>query len=275
MSRNLRQVFYRAVIFASIGLLDAQVEGGIREPLTTDRPGIGDGVKVIGAGYLQFESGLTLTGRSDGGSAERSFTGGSPLVRWGIGHGIELRFAADGFRSSAQRADSAFESVVTRTAGPSDLSAGAKVGLVQETAWRPELAVVAMVSMPAGDPRFSSSGVDPTVKLVWSKSIRESTVVGGNFLVSSLSAADGRFSREQVSVQVSRGLRRQWNAFTEAYLARSSLRGSDTVWALDAGVSHPLGPNAQVDVSAGQQIAPLIRCWFVSAGLVVRFPAHR
>ena len=150
---------------------------------------------------------------------------------------------------------------------------GAKFRLVSERGLRPELALISMASLPVGDARFTSSGVDPTLKLAWSKTLGESTAASGNVVVSSVSDSGARFTQRAVSFQLSRGLWRNWGGFWEAYLVSPVDRGGDGAWTFDTGVSHPLGRNAQFDVSVGQQVVPLARCWFVGAGIVLRRPA--
>jgi outer membrane putative beta-barrel porin/alpha-amylase len=147
-----------------------------------------------------------------------------------------------------------------------------KFGLTAESRYRPELALISMTSTPSGDARFSSAGIDPTLKLAWSKSLNESTSVAGNVSISSLSDSGERFSQRAVSFQLSRGLWRKWGGFWEAYLVTPDARGGESVWTFDTGVSYALRRGVQLDVSVGQQIAPLARCWFAGAGIVVELP---
>src|SRR5262249_36863696 len=143
---------------------------------------------------------------------------------------------------------------------------------VSERGLRPELALISMTSLPAGAASLTSSGVDPTLKLAWGKTLGESAAVSGNIVVSSLSDAGARFTQRAVSLQLSRGLWRRWGGYCEAYLVTPASHGGRGAWTFDGGVSHALGRNAQFDVSVGQQIVPFARCWFVGAGLVVRHP---
>ncbi|MBI5282212.1 MAG: transporter [Candidatus Solibacter usitatus] len=247
---------------------DERSVGAILEPLTPDRPGFSDGVNILSAGVLQLESGFSLSGRTERILMDRTFIGGSPLLRLGIGHRTELRFGGDGFRLSSHRAAGARE----RAGGASDFSLGAKFGLVPEKGLRPAFTLIPVLSLPVGHRVFTSAGIDPTVKLAWSKTLGESAAAGGNVSVSSLSDSGGRFTQRAVSFQLSRGVWRNWGGFWEAYLVAPSVRGGDRVWTFDTGLSYPIGRNAQFDVSVGQQIVPLARCWFVAAGLVVRRP---
>jgi hypothetical protein len=261
-----RLAWFVLLLGSGPGLSAQQERGATLEPLTSDRPGYSDGVNVLSAGVLQLESGFSLSGRTEGISVSQTLIGGSPLLRLGIGHRTELRFGGDGFRLYSRRAGDARE----RVGGTSDLSVGAKVGLVSEKGLRPALTLIPVVSLPAGHRSFTSAGVDPTVKLAWSKTLGESTAAAGNVVVSSLSDSGGRFTQRAVSFQLSRGVWRRWGGFGEAYLVAPVARGGDRVWTFDTGLSYLIGRNAQFDVSVGQQVVPLARCWFVAAGIVVR-----
>lgn len=265
----IRLAWFVLLLGSGLGLRAQQERGTTLEPLTSDRPGFSDGVNILPVGMVQLESGFSLSGQTDGFSVDRTFVGGSPLLRLGIGHRTEFRFGGDGFRLYSHRGADARE----RAGGASDFSVGAKFGLVSERGLRPEIALISLTSLPAGDSRFTSSGIDPTLKLAWSKSLSETTTVAGNVSASSLSDSGGRFAQRAVSFQLSRGVWRKWGGFWEAYLVTPVARGGDRVWTFDTGVSHPLGRGAQFDFSVGQQIVPLARSWFAGAGLVVRYPA--
>jgi hypothetical protein len=254
---------------SGVGLHAQQAAGATPEPLTSDRPGVTDTVNVLPSGLLQLESGFSWSSRSEGNSLDRTFIGGSPLFRLGIGHRLELRFGGDGFRHYSHRAGQESE----YAAGASDFSVGAKLALVWEHRFRPAVSLISMTSLPVGDSRFTSSGVDPTLKLAWSKALGEGTAVSGNFNVSSLSDPSGRFWQRAMSGRLDRDVWHKLVGFWEAYLVTPVTRSGDGVWTFDTGVSHPLGHNAQLDVSVGQQIVPLARCWFAGAGLVFRHPA--
>lgn len=239
------------------------------EPMSADRPGFSDGVDVLSLGVMQIEGGVSLSGRSDGASQDRSFIGGSPLIRLGIGHRTELRFGGDGFRLDAHRSGAAWE----RAGGTSDFSVGSKYELARERGARPAFTLVAGVSLPTGGRSFTSSGVDPVAKLSWSKSLTKEITAGGDFGFSSLTESGERFLQREVSFQLARNVWRKWQGFWEGYLVTPVSRGGDRAWTFDTGLSIPAGRNTLLDVSVGQQIAPFTRCWFLAAGFAVRMPA--
>jgi hypothetical protein len=236
------------------------------EPLTTDRPGFSDGVTVLGLGVMQIESGFGWSGYTDGGSTGRVFTMGSPLLRVGVGHRTEVRVAGDGFRRHSVRSGV----VRDRVGGMTDPSIGVKVRVAEETRQRPALSVISSASMPWGHSRFRSAGVDPTVKLAWSKKLEWGTTAGGNFNVAVPSDAGGRFLQRSLSMQLSHAARGKWGGFGEAYWVAQPARGRPGWWVVDAGLSRPVGHDAQFDFSVGQQVAPFQRSWFLAAGFVVR-----
>jgi hypothetical protein len=265
----MKHLAWFVVLLGSGAALRAQQEGrATPEPLTSDRPGFSDGVSVLPAGVLQLEAGFSLSGKSGGGVVDRTFIAGSPLLRLGLGRRLELRAGGDGFRHDSHRAGDAREGA---RSGASDYSVGAKFRLVSEHGFRPELALISMTSLPVGDERFTSSGIDPTIKLAWSKTLSQSATASGNIIVSSVTNSGARFTQRAVSLQLGRSLWGHWAGFWEGYIVTPAGPGERT-WTLDTGASHQMGSNAQIDISVGQQIKPLARCWFVGAGLVLRHP---
>jgi hypothetical protein len=241
------------------------------EPVLSDRPGFGDGTNILSAGTIQLESGWNLSNQSAGNVVERTLEAGSPLLRVGLGHRTELRVGGDGFVLYAHRVGDVSE----RVAGAADYSVGVKYALVSEKGLRPALTLIPLVSLPAGHPFFTSGGFDPTVKVAWSKSLGKDAVLSGDVSASSISDSRGRFAQSAASFQFSRQLWREFSGFWELYLVTPVDRNHDRVWNFDSGLSHPIGRNAQFDISAGQQTSPLARSWFMSAGLVVRYSPLR
>ena len=239
------------------------IDGGFEEPFSSDRPGFSDSVTVIARGVMQMESGFGWSGTSDG---ERTLTGGSPMLRLGVGHRTEIRIAGDGFRWLSQKSAGA----KVRTGGVTDPSVGVKVRLVSERHRGPALSAILMLSLPLGHTRFKNSGVDPTIKLAWSRSLNHGITAGGNFNAATPTDGDGRYLQRSVSGQVSRAAWGKWSGFGEAYLVMQPVRRAATLWAVDAGWSRPVGKDAQFDVSMGQQCSVSGRGWFVSAGFVMR-----
>lgn len=256
------------ILGAEVGLRAQPEPSATAEPLTSDRPGYSDGVNVLPSGLFQLESGFSLSGQSDRNWADHTLIAGTPTLRLGVGHRLELRFGGDGFRLNSHREGNVYQ----RAMGVSAFAVGAKYALVPERGFRPALSLIAVTSLPAGDAPSTSSGVDPALKLAWSKTLSESTSASGNVVVSSLSASGGRYNQQAVSLQLSRNLWRDWGGFGEVYLVTPVDRGGSGAWTFDTGVSYALGRNAQFDISVGQQIVPLARCWFVAAGIVVRRP---
>lgn len=235
----------------------------IAGPLISDRPGFSEGTNVLARGVLQMESGFSLTTAS---SRHRTVLLGQPLLRLGLGRRTELRLSGDGVQVSSQRTGAPNE------AGMSDFSMGAKVRLFSEKGVRPAVTLVPSISLPCGHSSATSSTVDPTVKLAWSKTLTDSTAAAGNFNLSTLTDRGGRYVQSAMSFQIIRPVWRKWGGFWEAYRVSSGGGARDALWTFDTGVSRPIGRNLQVDVSAGQQVMPVARSWFVAAGVVVRRP---
>ena len=102
--------------------------------LVTDRPDQTESSVVVPLGFAQVETGYLYT--RDFGSSSRKALG--TLVRIGIARRVELRFGHAGFISAASGS------------GVGDSQIGAKVNLVGESSWRPEVAVLTGFSLPTG-----------------------------------------------------------------------------------------------------------------------------
>jgi hypothetical protein len=249
--------------------------------INSDRPGYSDGTGILQTGEIQFESGSTIGGAQrwvdvNPDARRRYLTGGSPTIRVGISRRIEFRAGGDGmlYQRDELGASRSLE------AGYSDFSAGVKVGLWQQRQWVPAVTLIPLLSLPSGTGGFTSSALDPTFKVAWSKDVPFETTVSGNWNMSWLSTGErGRCLYRAVSLQASRPLWKQLSGFGEVY--RILPPGHETeprTWTFDAGVAYPVAANLQIDISAGQQIVPWSRTWFLSVGMVLKtmpFGHHR
>ncbi|HUO28717.1 MAG TPA: transporter [Bryobacteraceae bacterium] len=257
-----------ALIAALLGCLARQSPADGPEPLTSDRPGFTDTVNVLPSGLLQLESGVNLSDASSSASKIRVLAGGNPLIRMGWGHRIELRYGGAGYETSLLKS----HGTSTRCAGMSDFAVGMKLALTGEHGWRPSVSLESMVSLPVGAAAFTSAGADPTFKLAWSKSLSATLAASGNFNVSSLSTPFGRYTQRAVTARLDRGVWRKLAGFVDTMMTAPVSPGGSTTWMMAAGLEHPLGSNAQLDLSVGQQAVPIAHCWFVGAGVVFRQP---
>jgi len=227
--------------------------------LVTDRPDFTESSQVMDRGWFQFESGVSYEG--DGGDL-RSLTVPSALMRIGLGHQTELRIGGDGLLSERMGG--------IRASGHSDIEIGAKTSLIRQGTTAFDLAVIPMVSLPIGAERFTSGGVDPTLKVTWGKDLRAGFGLAGNVNLSSLSDDTGRFHQEAVSLSLGHALVRGWSGYAEVFGFSRLAPGESAAWTVNGGATFALGRHGQFDLEVGRGLTAAAPDWFVGAGLAIR-----
>ncbi len=228
--------------------------GGEWDGIQTDRPGFMDSPGLVRPGVVQEEFGLGY-GRS---SALRSLSAGEHTLRFGVSRDLELRIGNKGFQFA--RAGS----------GWAGGSMGAKLRLAEESRWRPTLSAVPLIHVPLGSACCSGQAWEPALKLAWSKSLPRHLSLGGNWNWSSLQSETGRFAQQASSLSFGWPLGGHLEAFAEAWILNRVKRNGPHLSLYNAGVTRHVGPDVQIDVSAGRSFASRDHEWFVAVGVSVR-----
>jgi hypothetical protein len=234
--------------------------------LVTDRPDFTESAEVVGLWVLQFEGGATVSGESPDGVSVRTFGTPFALVRLGITEKLELRFGTDGY---LQETTKVLEST-TRVSGMADVGVGAKLKLLDEGETRPNLAIIPAISLPSGSQEFTSSGYDPSLNFAWAKSLPKGFGLGGNVKFQYSTEDEDRFFQHAVSFSLGLGLFGDTAAYGEVYQVGPITKDGHDLWMFDAGLTHALGNNAQLDLSVGRSLSPTTPNWFVGVGFAIR-----
>ena len=226
--------------------------------LVTDRPDQTESSAVVPLGFAQIETGYLYT--RDSGSSSREFPG--TLIRIGIARRVELRFGHAGFISS----DS--------SSGAGDSQIGAKVNLVGESGWRPEVAVLTGFSLPTGQASLSSGRVDPSVLVAFSHTLSSRVSLGYNIGNSweSLKKISARQRLLQYSLVFGVEITDKFGGFIEAFGNRAFNSSRTPANSIDAGVTYLLADNVQLDLYAGRGLSAGARDTFVGGGISFRLP---
>jgi hypothetical protein len=249
-------------------LLSAVAEADPPDEFSADRPGFADSPETVPPGFLQLEGGGLVNADQANGVTVHGVVGPQPLVRLGlIGH-LELRFGGDGYVWQSVEGAGVKQSVQ----GLSDLGLAVKVRLWKAQGWRPAAALVPSVTFPTGAAAFTSSRIDPQLKLDWAASLSHDLGLGGSLALASRSNGDGRQTANAESLSVSCGLPASFGAFVEVF--RVGVSGGDTTFTLDGGFSRLFGLRTQLDLSGGHTLGKDSHFWFVSAGVAVRVSLH-
>ncbi len=252
-----------ALSLTGFGRVEAQVPA-----LVSDRPDQTESSETVGAGYVQFEFGWTHSECDDGGDVtSNAFP--EMLVRVGVVDDLELRFGFDGH--VWEKADN-----VGSENGAGDLGVSLKWKLWTEAGRRPQTAVLAGTSIPAGDAPFSSERFAPSIRLACSHTLSETLSLGYNaagLWTTEEDAAGDRDTTASVAYSAVLGiaLSDQFGTFVEFFGARPTGAGKPA-HSLDTGLTCLIAENIQIDVGGGVGLSDAADDWFVGAGLVWRVP---
>lgn len=121
---------------------------------------------------------------------------------------------------------------------------------------------------------MSSGTVDPTVKFTWATELPSDFSLSGNVNVARLGDELGRFTENAVSASLGHDLAAGWASYWEVFGFMPQGR-SDAAWTANAGVTHAIGGNAQIDFELGRGLTAAASDWFVGAGFGIRTSAFR
>ena len=239
-------------------------EAAATDELVTDRPDVTESSEVVRAGWLQIESGLaTERFHATGASA---VTVGAPLLRFGLGHKLELRIASEG--SLAER-DAAGEAL---RLGRADAEVGFKYKFFGQGRYRPAVGFIGATSIPTGSSRFSSGTWEPGIKLTWAKDVPLGFSLSGNFNWNALASENGRYHYRGITLSVGHDLPFGFGGYWEVYGLSGPEPGDSRQIMLATGITRSVGRHAQWDVSFSQRVTKMGPDQIYACGFSLRRP---
>jgi len=243
----------------------AAVAQSAAPPLTSNRPGLGESESLVPAGAVQFESGFSLGRMTGAGLRITTLSVPEGMLRLGLAPRLELFASGEGFVWSRQTTGG--QSITDR--GGSDLSIDAKVAIVPASDSPFAVSIAGGLSLPTGVEAFSSGGVDPSVRLLWSRALQADFALGGTIAVASQSSrASTRETVGAVALGVSRAVSSSTSWFAEIFGALAP-NAADT-WTFNGGIAVVTGTDMQLDASGGRAVRGPGADWFLSAGITLR-----
>jgi hypothetical protein len=241
--------------------------------LITDRPDQTESSAVVPPGRVQVEAGWIFAREDEGGVETDAQEGPATLARIGLADPVELRLGWAGFVSEEVETGGATADVD----GPGDTGIGVKLDLWDEEGRRPDLALIAGVSLPTGDSEVTSDRVDPAFRFSASHTLGERVGLGYNLGLAWSTEADAAGERDTVSsfvytAAMGFAVADRVGAFVELFGGLGGSAGGCPRHSLDGGFTWLVRDNVQLDASAGFGLSDAADDVFVGLGVSARFP---
>lgn len=243
------------------------------QDLVTDRPDQTESALVVPLGSLQVEVGALWIRDDEDRRRFDAFEAPGTLVRYGLAERLELRAAWAGRIDEESRGPGGRE----RVDGAADPEVGVKLALLPERGARPELALLAHLSLPAGSEELGSPRADPAIRLTAAHTLSERIGLGWNAGYEAASFEDARgdvhtLGRFVYTAALGFDLAERWGAFVELFGDLPASDPEPAAHSLDGGVTFQPRPNVQLDLSAGFGLNAEAPDRFVGVGLSFRLP---
>lgn len=243
-------------VFCASVILPGQAHAQDNE-IDADRPDESQGPGIVPRRMVQLEAGYFYQKRDE---QIRTHAYPSALLRIGLLEGVELRI-----RGAVK--DSVIENQTERhIKGWGPLGVGTKIRLWEESGWRPEAALLAMLTLPVGSEVFRPDNPEPQFNLAFSNELSEKTDLTYN-------VGYGWAGGEPVRVYGANIMREMTDRLT-LYLEvfGSKDKGETAEHQADVGLLYLLLPNLQFDVAAGRRLNKAAPHSFITTGLSLRLP---
>lgn len=248
---------------------EASVIPNFDEPLASDRPDFTEASSTVGRGVLQIESGYTYFFDDEADVTSRTHTFGEFLFRYGVlANWLELRvglFPVDEAVAAGSESTSA--------TGISDLYLGAKIGLVPQDGWLPEIAVMPQMTVPTASDDLTSGHVLPGLNVLYGWDVTDRLSVAGSTQFNR--AVDDEtgtlYTSWAQSGTVGYGFTEKLGGYAELFSFFPD--GAETASVehyFDFGFTYRITNDLQWDVRYGRGLNSAATDYFVGTGLVVR-----
>ncbi len=237
-----------------------------KRDLITDRPDQTESSVTVPKNALQIESGFMLEMEETNLSKSNNWGLGTTLLRYGVWDNFELRigsfYQTSNITIKGTDADSSFQGF-----GP--LIAGFKVYVVEEQGIRPEISIMADITMRhVGHEEISPTYSYPTAKILASHTLSPKFSMGYNAgFAYNGENADGFFVYSYV---IGYSITEKLGSFAEVY--GNFDNGDLPNHKVDGGLTYLVADNFQLDISAGMGFDDVIDKNFVSMGFSWRIP---
>jgi len=236
--------------------------------IVTDRPDQTESSSTVPQGTLQIETGFIFESEKDNDIKSNNWGLGTTMLRYGVWDNFELRLG--GYYQLSEAIYSIPEGDSTlKEDGWGPVVAGFKVYVVEEKGFRPEISILADITMRhVGSPTLRPTFSYPTAKLAASHTLAKWSSLGYNVgFAYDGETADGFFV---YSVALGFSLTEKLGLYVEGFGHFD--HGNYPNHKIDGGFTYLLRNNLQLDISAGHGIGSEVNAYYVSAGFSWRIP---
>lgn len=221
------------------------------QDLSSDRPDFTEGATIVVR--PQIEAGYTFTraGRTD----QHAF--GEVLLRLGVAQRVELRLAANSYQ--LDRGDQ-------HSRGLEDADITAKLRFAN----KPAIALIVGSGLPTGTAPDAGHGLSPEAVFVLEPSLGDKMGLGLNIGIASRSSGDQRSTEMYASASFDMDVTKRTQAYLETYGIRTTAGDSERSLFADAGLTHRLMADLQIDGRVGRRLDASGE-WSIGAGVTRRF----
>ncbi len=261
-----------SLIFGTIQLQAQESEPSKVAPLwsapylITDRPDQTESSSTVTKNTLQIETGFIFENYKNDQVEFENLGLGTTLLRYGVWDNFELRL---GSYYQQSKAKSDYFNTDTTQSGMGPILAGFKVYVVEEKGIRPEIAILADLTLNSvGKLSYRPSYTYSTIKVSASHTLSNFFSLGYNLGI----ASDGENPNSffVYSLVVGMSLAERLGGFAEIY--GTSPEGGYPNTRIDGGLTYLIRNNLQVDVSGGMGLGSDVDLYFVSCGITWRIP---
>lgn len=242
------------------------------EPIVTDRPDFTEASSTVGQGRVQLEAGYTYFRDRTGGATRVTQSYPEALLRIGMfADWFELRLGQNYLHSRT-----VFAQPTEHLSGLSDLYVGAKLGLTEQRAHLPEMALVLQATVPTGARGVSTEKFLPGFNFLYGWDVIEDLLsAGGSFQANRAIDDTGHpYALLAQSFTIGYTLTSHLGAYTEwfaLYPHSAVAPGTTAQHYFNAGFTYKVTPDFQLDVRAGRGLSNSADDLFAGAGFAVRY----
>lgn len=222
-------------------------QGGAPGPLITDRPDATESPTVVPIGSLQVETGAFTTTFEENGIEERVLGFNTTLLRYGILDNLELRV---GWNYEEIRTE--FNGQETsNVSGLSPLLFGAKVAIVEEKGWKPEIGLIGHLFLPfTASSDFKPEFTSADFRFAFNHTLNEKSGIAYN--IGGQYGGDSPELAYVYTLAYGYAITETFGAYVELYGDLPEDNRANHFW--DAGLTYAIAPLVQLDATIGQSI---------------------